>query len=136
MSDEWPGRPEGWTTAPARSRRRVVVESPYAGDVDLHMRYLRACLLDCLARGESPIASHGLLTQVLDDDDPEQRTAGIEAGWAWHGAADVIAFYCDLGWSAGMVAAEEHARSEGLGLRIAHRRLYGEWDRATDAVDW
>lgn len=35
-------------------------ESPYAGDVNLNLRYLRAAMADCLRLGESPYASHGL----------------------------------------------------------------------------
>src|SRR5690606_21487830 len=38
--------------------RRVIVESPYAGDVETHVAYARAALRDCLSRGEAPIASH------------------------------------------------------------------------------
>lgn len=85
----------------------VVVESPYAGDVEENLKYLRACLKDCLERGETPYASHGLLTQpgVLDDLDPEQRKWGIEAGLAWHDRADLVVFYVDRGWSGGMAAA-------------------------------
>ena len=41
----------------------TVIESPYAGDVEGNLTYLRACLKDCVERGESPYASHGLLTQ-------------------------------------------------------------------------
>ncbi len=43
---------------------RVIVESPYAGAtariIERNERYLRACLRDCLLRGEAPFASHGL----------------------------------------------------------------------------
>tara|TARA_R110000868_G_scaffold384138_1_gene651515 strand:- start:88 stop:420 length:333 start_codon:yes stop_codon:yes gene_type:complete len=85
--------------------KRVVIESPYAGDVEKNKAYARACVLDCLSRGEAPIASHLLLTQVLDDADPEQRAAGIAAGVAWHVVADLVAFYVDHGWSPGMIAA-------------------------------
>ena len=51
---------------------RVIVESPYAGDIEKNMRYLRACIRDCLLRGETPYASHALYTQdgVLRDDIP------------------------------------------------------------------
>lgn len=51
--------------------RRVIVESPYAGDIERNMRYLRACLADCLRRGEAPFASHAIYTQpgVLDDSE-------------------------------------------------------------------
>lgn len=65
--------------------RKVVVESPYAGNVERNLAYARACLHDCLLRGEAPIASHLLYTQpgVLDDDRPEERKLGIEAGLVW-----------------------------------------------------
>lgn len=113
--------------------RRVVVESPYAGDVERHLRYLRACLRDCLDRGEAPIASHGLLTQVLDDSDPTQRARGIAAGLAWHPVADAVVFYADLGWSPGMVAAEERAYI--CGCRVEIRRLGGDWSRGPAAQE-
>lgn len=47
----------------------VIIESPYAGDVDRNLEYLRAAMRDCLKRGEAPFASHALYTQpgVLDD---------------------------------------------------------------------
>lgn len=68
-----------------RSRLLVIVESPYAGDVDANVTYARRALRDCLERGEAPIASHLLYTQpgVLDDTVPEQRALGIAAGLAW-----------------------------------------------------
>lgn len=62
--------------------RRVIIESPYAGDVELNAQYARECLRDSLTRGEAPIASHLLYTQpgVLDDAVPRERALGIEAG--------------------------------------------------------
>lgn len=73
---------------------RVIVESPYAGDIDRNVRYVRACMRDCLLllRGESPFASHALYTQegVLRDDVPEERMHGISAGFAWREAADKL----------------------------------------------
>lgn len=49
---------------------KVILESPYAGEIDRNIRYARACVRDSLLRGESPIASHLLYTQsgILDDD--------------------------------------------------------------------
>ena len=38
--------------------RLVVVESPYAGDVEANLAYLRRAMRDCLLRGEAPFASH------------------------------------------------------------------------------
>jgi len=47
--------------------RRVVVESPYSAPtidgIAHHIDYARACLRDCIQRGEAPIAPHLLLTQ-------------------------------------------------------------------------
>lgn len=94
--------------------RRVIIESPFAGkgdtpearkiDEERNLRYLRACMRDCLKRGESPYASHALYTQpgVLDDNDPEERKLGIEAGFVWRGAAGATVIYTDLGISRGM----------------------------------
>lgn len=94
--------------------RRVIVESPFAGRGNnplarwwsrlQNKRYARAALRDCILRGESPIASHLLLTQpgVLRDDDPAEREMGIDAGHAWLPVADAAVFYIDRGFSRGM----------------------------------
>lgn len=105
--------------------RLVILESPYAGNVDLNVRYARACMRDCLLRGEAPIASHLLYTQlgVLDDLIPAERAAGIEAGLAWALHADLAVFYTDLGWSPGMAAASE--RHDINGVAQEARRLPG-----------
>lgn len=71
-------------------------------------------MLDCLNRNESPIVSHLLYTQVLDDTIPEERKLGIEAGLAWLGVADKHVFYIDYGYSSGMLAAKEFAEKNGI----------------------
>ena len=85
--------------------KKVIIESPYAGNVEENMQYARECMLDSLNRGEAPLVSHLLYTQVLDDLIPEQRKQGIESGLAWLPVADLHVFYVDLGWSKGMEAA-------------------------------
>ena len=47
----------------------------------------RESIRDCIARGESPYASHQMLTEALDDTNPIERNAGIQAGLAWRHAA-------------------------------------------------
>ena len=108
--------------------RRVIIESPYAGDVERNLRYLRACMRDSLLRGEAPFASHGLYTQpgVLDDHDSGQRSMGIEAGFAWWAGAVRVVFCTDLGWSRGMIAALE--RAYGLNMPIVERSLGRGWE--------
>ena len=102
---------------------RVVIESPYAGDVEANLTYARACMLDCLRRNETPYASHALYTQagVLDDTVPEERTLGIRAGFGWRGAADKTVVYIDRGQSQGMRAGVLDA--EAAGRPVEYRRL-------------
>jgi hypothetical protein len=89
--------------------KRVIIESPYAGEIEANVAYARAAMRDSLNRGEAPIASHLLYTQpgILRDENTEERQWGIDAGLAWREAADLIAFYVDRGWSTGMLAARE-----------------------------
>lgn len=95
--------------------RKVIVESPYAVDVELNVRYARAAMHDCLKRGEAPYASHLLYTQegVLDDLIPAERELGIQAGFAWRDASDATVVYVDLGISKGMEYGIKHARETG-----------------------
>ncbi len=60
----------------------VILESPFAGDVEKNLEYARKCMRDCFMRGEFPFASHLLYTQdgILDDDLLEERKLGISAG--------------------------------------------------------
>lgn len=110
--------------------RLVVIESPYAGeesgDIERNLRYLRACMADCLQRGESPYASHGLYTQpgVLDGRNPEQRAQGIHAGFAWREVSHATVVYTDLGVSKGMQYGIDHAALHGR--PIEYRRLAGQ----------
>jgi hypothetical protein len=106
---------------------KVIVETPYAGDIETNLTYLRACMRDCLLRGEAPFASHGLYTQpgVLRDEVPEERQHGIEAGFAWRAASDKTIVYTDLGISKGMQYGIAHA--ESLAHPIEYRKLGGKW---------
>lgn len=104
--------------------KRVVLESPFAGDVVANITYAKACIRDCLLRGEAPIASHLLFTQegILDDDIPEHRKLGIEAGHAWTHVADAVVVYVDRGISRGMEQGILRARQNNIPVET--RRLY------------
>lgn len=114
--------------AGAGSRRLVIVESPFAGDQALNVAYARACVRDCILRGESAFASHLLYTQegILRDDVPCERTLGIEAGLAWGRVAEATVVYQDLGVSSGMTAGIDRARAEG---RTVEFRVLGGWSK-------
>jgi len=102
----------------------VIVETPYAGDVERNTRYARLCLHDCLMRGEAPFASHLLYTQegVLDDSIPEERKLGMKAGFVWGAVADATVVYTDYGMSNGM--KEGVKRAEAAGRQVEYRKLY------------
>lgn len=88
--------------------RLVVIESPYAGDVQRNLIYARRAMAHSLSLDEAPIASHLLYTQpgILDDLKPEERELGMAAGALWGDHAAVTVFYVDYGWSEGMLSAE------------------------------
>lgn len=107
--------------------RRVILESPYAGDIERNVKYARACLRDSLLRGEAPIASHLLYTQpgVLQDEIPAERQHGIDAGLAWREVAEATVVYIDLGTSRGMEYGISAALQAGL---IIETRTLGDWE--------
>ena len=97
--------------------RRVILESPFRGatahEQERNERYLKLAMLDSLRRGESPLASHRLWPGILNDNDPEERALGIEAGLAWGVVAEATVVYGDLGISPGMEQGMRRAVSEG-----------------------
>jgi hypothetical protein len=108
--------------------RRVIIESPYraltAALSRRNITYAVSAMQDSIRRGEAPFLSHLLYTRALDDDRAVERTLGISLGYAWWDAAEAICFYCDLGWSDGMVDAKLQAESRHL--VIEERYLRGE----------
>lgn len=93
--------------------RRVIVESPYAGEIDRNIAYALRCMKDCLERVEAPFASHLLYTLVLDDLIEEERDLGIGAGFAWRSASEASVVYTDFGITRGMHYGIEQAEAEG-----------------------
>ena len=89
---------------------RVIIESPFAGDIDRNIHYARQCMYDCFKRGEFPFASHLLYTQVLNDLDVEQRKLGINAGLDWGKFAEKTVVYVDFGISNGMQYGIDNAK--------------------------
>lgn len=103
--------------------RLVIIESPYAGDIEANLTYARACVRDSLYRGEAPIASHLLYTQpgILRDEVPEERQWGIDAGLAWKAVASASVVYSDRGITSGMKYGI--AAAESAGIPIEYRTI-------------
>jgi len=100
----------------------VVLESPYKGndwqDLARNEVYLELCLRDCIDRGETPYASHKMLTKCLNDRDAAERQVGIDAGLVWRRLVPLRVFYVDHGWSSGMLNARSTYDAEGLGYEV------------------
>jgi hypothetical protein len=109
--------------------RLVIIESPFAGDVERNVAYARDCMRDCLGRDEAPMAGHLLYTQVLDDTVSAERSLGIEAHIAWGRGAQATVVYTDLGLSDGMRLGIDAAHKAGR--PIEYRSLREFDDEAT-----
>jgi hypothetical protein len=101
----------------------VLIESPYAGDVETNIKFAQACMRDSLNKGEAPFAMHLLYTQegILDDNIPEERNWGIEAGLTWGKHASRTVVYTNLGITEGMDKGIQRAKVEGR--EIEYREL-------------
>ena len=97
----------------------VLIESPLAApDIEGWVRnkkFARACLRECLGKGEAPYASHLLYAQegLLNDDIAEERALGIHAGLVWGAFATKTVVYTDLGISSGMERGIKRAKEQG-----------------------
>ena len=107
--------------------RRVILESPFAGDIERNIAYARQCVRDCLSRGEAPIASHLLFTQdgILCDGVASERQLGIAAGLAWVAYAEASVVYIDHGISSGMLRGIDAATEARIPVEF-RRILAGE----------
>jgi hypothetical protein len=102
----------------------IILESPFAGrgetlkarelDHQLNVQYAKAAMKHSLSLGESPMVSHLLYTQVLDDTIPSERALGISAGLAWRVRADASVVYLDRGMSFGMIQGVLAAKEAGI----------------------
>ena len=102
----------------------VILESPYAeGDLETNIEYAREAMLDCLKRGESPMVSHLLYTQVLDDTNPLERDKGMVAGMNWYRVAEKAVVYEDFGISRGMEKGIQWA--ETFNVPVEYRKIKG-----------
>lgn len=100
---------------------RVIIESPFKGEVARNKAYAQRAMYDSFLRGEAPFLSHLLYTQVLCDEVQTDRRRGIEAGLAWGSVADITAVYADYGISEGMHEGIDRAKKEGR--RVMVRRI-------------
>lgn len=114
--------------------RPVVLESPYAGQINRNTAYARACVAHAISQGDAPFASHLLYTQpgVLADLKPDERNLGIECGFAWGDRAEAAVVYIDLGISSGMKLDIERYKARGLPVE---ERSLADWKWEPGRID-
>lgn len=112
---------------PNVEKKLVILESPFAATdeytVEENIEYARKCVRHSLSLGEAPIASHLLYTQdgILNDNIPQERQWGIDAGLAWKEVAQGSVVYIDRGISKGMEYGIKAA--EEAGLTVEFRKI-------------
>lgn len=100
---------------------RVILESPYAGEVERNRLYALACSKDMFDRGEAVFASHLIYPRFLQAYNLSERAQGLEAGKAWIPAAQCMVIYTDFGVTSGMEEGIEEAKKHGV--PILRRKL-------------
>ena len=94
--------------------KRVVIESPLAGDTVRNLRFLLWCCRAVWRKtGHHAIGSHLLSPWFMDDADQDERAAGIANPWVWDRNVPHW-FFLDLGVSGGMRAAEKRCDESGV----------------------
>lgn len=106
-----------------RTFKMVILESPYAGDIQKNVAYARLCMRDSILRGEAPFASHLLYTQdnILDDNNAEERVLGMKIGMEIATRCDYTVVYDDLGISRGMQYGIDSAIKAGR--KVVYRSI-------------
>jgi hypothetical protein len=105
----------------------VVLESPYSGDIPLHVVYGQRVMTDSRSRGEIVIMPHMLWTQhhlaphsYVDDWDEKYevpnggREVSLEQIKVLRERADKVIFYTDYGMSSGMQHGLDHCKERNI----------------------
>ena len=103
----------------------VYIASPYSGDVERNVAFAKAACRYAMKQGVTPIASHLLYPQMLDDKVPEERNLGTGMGLRILKVCDEI-WVCGNELSSGW--SRRSVRQDGFGFRLGgsvSRRLDG-----------
>ena len=93
--------------------------SPYRGDIERNTEYARKLTQIALDCGYTPITPHLYLTQVLNEENPEERKKGMAAGEDILKHCKYIFIGSKYGLSEDMLAQEKGGLVEVYGGRQA-----------------
>ena len=91
----------------------IYVCSPYRGDVENNVIYARKLTRLAIENGFCPVTVHLYMTQALDDNDPEEREAGLKAGQEILKQCKYVLVGNASGYSEGMLAELDIALAMG-----------------------
>ena len=98
----------------------IYIASPYAGDIAGNTQFAIQCCQFAIQRGYTPVASHLIYPQILDDTIPEQRELGLSLGYHPLAASSemllVGKLICD-----GMANETYHAERRGINIRYIRK---------------
>ena len=114
----------------------VYIASPYSGDVERNVAFAKAACRYAMNQGVTPIASHLLYPQMLDDGVPEERKLGTDMGLRILKVCEEV-WVCGSELSSGMeqeirVAGSFRFRLDGS----ANRRLDGNYVKHRYKREW
>ena len=107
----------------------VYIASPYSGDVERNVAFAKAACRYAMNQGVTPIASHLLYPQMLDDGVPEERKLGTDMGLRILKVCEEV-WVCGSELSSGMEQEIRAARQlDGNCVKYRYKR---EWRWADD----
>lgn len=99
-----------------KKRKIVYICSPYRGDKKRNVTKANYCSRFAFEKGYLPLAPHAIYTQFLNDDDEEERKAGLDIGLQLLELVDELwVFGPEI--SEGMKTEIERARRRGIKTR-------------------
>ncbi len=99
---------------------RVFIGSPWRGDVVKNGRNAQRLIKHALKKGYAPFAPHLIYPQVLNDDDPGEREAGINAGLSFLKTCNEAWVYAGAAVSAGMAIEIKFFQSRVTSMRLEY----------------
>lgn len=112
-----------------KSRPKVYVVSPYAGDVEKNTAAAVCYAKFVIRQNRIPIVSHLLYPQILDDNNPEQRELGLLFGQALLALCEEVWVF-GREYSSGMKAEIHEARKLNKTIRFFNEELEELYENA------
>lgn len=103
----------------------MYIASPYAGDVEKNVAFAKDACHYAMKHSCTPMAVHLLYPQFLDDNNPQERAAGLAMGHQVLSVCDEL-WVCGDRISSGMESEIQEAKRMGIPIRkITEEQILG-----------